>query len=124
MGTNIYTVHTNSWSASPDGDAILIKEGFCIPAFLFGPLWALWHGMWRTAIVLLILSLSVSGAALVASLTDAAGLALSLGLQAATGLWARDWRRYVLARRSVLERGAISARHLRDAEQRYIMGAV
>ena len=124
MGTNIYTVHTNSWSASPDGDAILIKENFSIPAFLFGPLWALWHGMWRTAIVLLILSLSVSGATLVAGLTDAAGLALSLGLQAAMGLWARDWRRYVLARRYVLERGAISARSPRDAEQRYIMGAV
>ena len=124
MGTNIYTVHTNAWSAAPDGDAVLIKEGFSLPAFLFGPLWALWHGMWRTAIVLLALSLAVSGAALVAGLADGAELVLSLGLQAAIGLWANDWRRYVLARRDVLERGVISARRLRDAEQRYIMGAV
>ena len=123
MGLHIYTVHTNSWSAAPDGDAILIREGFCLPAFLFGPLWALWHGMWRTAIVLLFVSVGVSVAALAAGLADGAELALSLGLQAAIGLWANDWRRYALARRDVLERGTIAARRLRDAERRYIMGA-
>ena len=53
-----------------------------------------------------------------------AGRGLLFGLQAAIGLWGNDWRRYFLARRDVLERGAISARRLRDAEQRYIMGAV
>jgi hypothetical protein len=124
MGTNIYTVHTNSWSAAPDGDAILIKEGFSWPAFVFGPIWALWHGMWRTAIVLVILSVIVSGIALVVGLADAGDLALSLGLQAAIGLWANDWRRYVLARRDVFERGTIAARRLRDAERRYVMGVV
>lgn len=124
MGTNIYTVHTNSWSASPDGDAILIKEGFCWPAFLFGPIWALWHGMWRTAIVLAILSAAVSGIGLVAGLAEAGDLALSAGLQVAMGLWANDWRRYVLRRRDILERGAIAARRLRDAEQRYLQGVV
>ena len=123
MGTKIYTVHTNSWSAAPDGDAVLIKEGFCWPAFLFGPIWALWHGMWRTAIALLLLSAAVSGAALYAGLAEAGDLALSLGLQVAMGLWANDWRRYVLARRDVLERGAIAARRLGDAERRYVMGA-
>jgi hypothetical protein len=128
MGTNIYTVHTNAWSAAPDGDAVLIKEGFSWPAFVFGPVWALWHGMWRTAIVLVLLSVAVSGAAFVAGLAEAGDLALSVGLQVAMGLWANDWRRHVLARRDVLERGAVAARRLRDAEQRYVrryvMGAV
>lgn len=123
MGTKIYTVHTNSWSAAPDGDAVLIKEGFSWPAFLFGPIWALWHGMWRTAIALLLLSAAVSGAAFFAGLTEAGDFALSMGLQVAMGLWANDWRRYVLARRDVFERGAIAARRLRDAERRYLMGA-
>ncbi len=124
MSTKIYTVHTNSWSASADGDAVLIKEGFCWPAFLFGPLWALWHGMWRTAIVLVILSGAVSGIALVAGFAEAGDLALSAGLQVAMGLWANDWRRYVLARRDILERGAIAARRMRDAERRYLAGVV
>ena len=124
MGTNIYTVHTNSWSAAPDGDAVLIKEGFSWPALVFGPIWALWHGMWRTAIVLLLLSVAVGGAALVAGFAEAGDLVLSAGLQAAMGLWANDWRRYVLARRDVFERGAIAARRLRDAERRYVMEVV
>lgn len=124
MGTNIFTVHTNSWSASADGDAVLIKEGFSWAAFLFGPLWALWHGMWRTAIGLVIMSGAVSGIGRVAGLAEAGDLALSAGLQVAMGLWANDWRRYVLSRRDILERGAIAARRMSDAEKRYLTGAI
>ncbi|MGB0571075.1 MAG: DUF2628 domain-containing protein [Alphaproteobacteria bacterium] len=124
MGTNIFTVHTNSWSASADGDAVLIKEGFSWAAFLFGPLWALWHGMWRTAIGLVIMSGAVSGIGRVVGLAEAGDLALSAGLQVAMGLWANDWRRYVLARRDILERGAIAARRMSDAEKRYLTGAI
>lgn len=124
MGTNIFTVHTNSWSASADGDAVLIKEGFSWAAFLFGPLWALWHGMWRTAIGVVIMSGAVSGIGRVVGLAEAGDLALSAGLQVAMGLWANDWRRYVLARRDILERGAIAARRMSDAEKRYLTGAI
>lgn len=124
MGEKLYTVHTRAWSGAADGDATFVKEGFCWPAFFFGPLWALWHGMWRTALVLLVLSAVVSGLAIGAGLTDAGEFALSGGLQVAIGLWANDWRRRVLARRDFLERGAVAGRRLRDAEQRYLKGAV
>lgn len=117
MGLKIYTVHTSGWSA--DGDAILIREGFSVAAFLFGPFWALWHGMWRTAIALLLLAGAVSGGAIAAGFTDGAELVMSLGVQVATGLWGNDWRRYVLARWDILERGTVAARRLGDAEQRY-----
>ncbi len=30
-------------------DAVLVKEGFCWPALFFGPIWALWHGLWLWA---------------------------------------------------------------------------
>lgn len=123
MGTRVYTVHTNSWSAAPDGEAVLIREGFSWPAFVFGPLWALWHGLWRTAIVLLVLLLAVGGGTVAAGLTDAGELVLTLALHAAIGLWANDWRRRVLARRGFVERGAVMARRLRDAERRYLTGA-
>ena len=122
MATKIYTVHMNGWSASADTDAILIREGFNVTAFLLGPFWALWHGMWRTAIVLLLLAASVSGGAMAAGLADGAELVLSLGVQAATGLWGNDWRRHVLARRGVLERTAIAAPGYRDAERRHLVG--
>lgn len=120
----LYSVHTRAWSSAPDGEATFVKEGFCWPAFFFGPLWALWHGMWRTAIALLILSAAVSGLAVGANLTDSGELALSVGLQVAIGLWANDWRRRVLARRDFFERGTVAGRRLHDAEQRFIKGMV
>ena len=121
MGAKIYTVHTNGWSAAPGEDAILIREGFSLAAFLFGPLWAVWHSMWRTAMVLLFLAVAIIGGAMTAGLTDGAELALLLSLQAATGIWGNDWRRHVLARCGILERGVVAGRHLRDAEWRYLL---
>lgn len=124
MRTNIFTVHRNSWSAAPRDDAILIREGFNVAAFLFGPFWALWNGMWRTTIFLLLLTLAVSGGAKMLGLSDSAMLVLCLGAQAAAGLWGNDWRRHVLARRGILERGTVEGRSLRDAERRYLLGGL
>jgi hypothetical protein len=122
MGRKIYTVHASSWSPAHDGDAVFIREGFCWPAFLFGPLWALWFGMWRTAIVLFLVSILISGFVVVFGMTDPAELALTLGLQVFLGLWGNDWRRHVLARRGFAERGVISGRKLQDAEHHYFAG--
>ena len=124
MRTNIFTVHRNSWSAAPRDDAILIREGFNVAAFLFGPFWALWNGMWRTTIFLLLLTVAVSGGAKMLGLSDSAMLVLCLGAQAAAGLWGNDWRRHVLARRGILERGTVEGRSLRDAERRYLLGGL
>lgn len=122
MARNIYTVHARSWSPASDGDAVFIKEGFCWPALIFGPIWALWFGMWRTAIFLLILSIVVPAIVVVAGITEAGELAVTLPLQAAMGLWGNDWRRYVLARGDYTECGVVSGRKLADAERHYFLG--
>ena len=123
MGTRIYTVHARPWAAAADGEAVFVPEGYNWAAFVFGPIWALWHGMWKSAIGLLGLSLVVSGMAVVAGMAEGAELAVTLGLQAAVGLWANDWRRHVLTRRDYVERGVVAARRLADAEERYFRGA-
>lgn len=122
MSRKIYTVHAPSWSPASDGDAIFIREGFCWPAFLFGPLWALWFGMWRTAIALFVISALVSGVVVVFGMTDPAELAVTAALQLFMGLWGNDWRRYVLSRRGFAERGVTSGRKLPDAEHHYFAG--
>lgn len=122
MGRRIYTVHARAWSTSADADAVLVPEGFNWAAAVFGPFWALWHGMWRTAIALLVLSLAVSGAVFLAGMTDAVDMTLSLAVQAAIGLWANDWRRYALARRDFTERAVVGGRNLADAEAHYFAG--
>lgn len=122
MAKKVYTVHTRSWSPASDGDAVFIKEGFCWPGFVFGPLWALWFGMWRTAVFLFLLSVVISGVVVVAGMIDGAELAVTLALQAMVGLWGNDWRRYVLSRRDFAERGVVSGRKLADAEHHYFAG--
>lgn len=122
MARKIYTVHARSWSAAGDGDAVFVREGFSWPAFVFGPFWALWFGLWKTAVVLFLVSLAVSGLVVVAGMTDAADIALTLGLQALVGLWANDWRRYVLTRRDYSERGVVGGQNLSDAEYHYFAG--
>ena len=46
----IYTVHLPAAAGDTGEDraaaAVLVKEGFCWPAFFFAPLWALWHRLW------------------------------------------------------------------------------
>ncbi|MEK9708323.1 MAG: DUF2628 domain-containing protein [Alphaproteobacteria bacterium] len=122
MGRRIYTVHAPGWSPAADADAVLVPEGFNWAAFFFGPLWALWHGMWRTAIALLVISLGLSGAVFAAGMTDAVDMTLSIAVQVAIGLWANDWRRYALARRDYRERAVVSGRNLADAEAHYFAG--
>jgi len=122
MGRRIYTVHAPGWSPASDADAVFIKEGFCWPAFVFGPLWALWTGMWRTALFLFGVSVVVSSVVVVFGITNPAELAVTLALQAVVGFWGNDWRRHVLARRDYAERGVISGRNRLDAEDHYFAG--
>jgi hypothetical protein len=105
----IYTVHLRAWSAAPDRDAVLVREGFCWPAFFFSVFWALGHRMWFAAALLLAATLGL--AALADLLDPGAGVAEALGF--ALSLWvgfeANDWRRAALRRRGHVESGVVVA---------------
>ena len=79
-------------SATTATDATAIKEGFCWPAFLFGPFWALWHRMWfsaaaiATAYVLIMVAVSVAGA------NGSMGNTVIIGAASLIGYAANDWR--------------------------------
>ena len=119
MGRRIYTVHFPAWSPAANSDAVLLPEGFNWAAFAFGPLWALWHGIWRTAIALILIPVGVFGVILAVGMTDTVNMTFSIAIQAAMGLWANDWRRYALARRDFIECAVVSGRNLADAEAHY-----
>ena len=95
----IYTIHLKPDSLSPDRDALAVKEGFCWPAFIFGPFWALWHGLWLVlfGIIMALAALSVFEELLRPDPLSA--LAVSLGVAAILGLCGNDWRRASLALR-------------------------
>ena len=115
----IYSVQTLPWSSSSDGDVVMIVEGFSWPALIFGPFWALWHGMWRTAIVLLVIGAAIgglgAGAGFAVDLVSVFQILVQIGL----GLWGNDIRRAALARRGYVERAVVAGRDGEEAEHRY-----
>lgn len=117
--TRIYTVHKLAWSAADDGDAILVKEGFSWPGFLFGGFFALWHGMWVAAATLFALSFLLGFVTELAGLGDTLAGTLQLVLQLGAGLFGNDMRRWSLRRDGFVETAVVAAPNRTAAEFRY-----
>lgn len=112
-----FTAHYRR-SAADQPDVVLVKEGFCWPAFLVPPLWLLARRLWLGLIVYLL------GASAAAALAELAGLGpVSAGAASfAFGLWvglvANDWRRAKLDRLGYRELGVVAGDDLDEAEER------
>ena len=114
-----YSVQILPWSAADDAEAVLINEGFNWTALIFGPFWALWHGMWRTAIVLLIIGVVIGGAGALTGLAPDAVSLVQILIQFGLGLWGNDLRRAALTRQGYVERTIVAGRNQTEAEHRY-----
>jgi len=113
----VFTIHLRQTALSPDRDAVLIKEGFCWPAFFFGPFWALWHRMWFVflGICAVWIGMGVAEAALRADPLSYG--ALSAGVSILIGFLANDWRRTALTAKG-WEMSGLSAAPDQDAALR------
>ena len=105
----VYTVYR---PPGPDAgeDPILIREGFCWPAFLFSAFWALWHGLWLVALALFAAEVALGAALELSGAGQATQLAAGLGLAFLIGCAANDWRRRSLTRRGAALEGIVAAR--------------
>ena len=119
----VYTVHEpppKQYESVPDPDRFaFVRDGFSIPAFLFGPLWMLWHRMWVVlggyVIVGVALEAAFRGLGVSSGVRVAAGLLLALLI----GFEAPTLRRFTLARRRFSNRGIIMGDDLEAAERRF-----
>ncbi len=105
----VYTIHLRPRSAAPDRDAVLVKEGFSWPAFFFGPLWALAHGMWLAAIAFFAIEVVADLACQFAGLHPLGATAVGLGVAIAIGMVGNDLHRRTLARRGWRAEGLVAA---------------
>ena len=100
----IYSVMIHETAAKSAGSdparraqaARLVKEGFSWPAFFLGPLWLLWHRLWRPLVIVMVVLLATGTAPpLVQSLVSLA-VSLILGFEGngllRAGLERRGWR--------------------------------
>ncbi len=103
-----------------DRDLVLIKEGFCWPAFFFSFFWALWNRLWLVAAAFLALELLLSAVLRALAAEAPVQAALSLGLALAIGLVANDLRRWTCARRGLKFIDVVTGDGRDGAERRFL----
>jgi hypothetical protein len=119
----VYSVHeppVRGPDPLPDAERfIFVRDGFYFRAFLFAPLWMLWHRMWLVLAGYVIVSAMLETAlvALGASAMDVSVVAVLISLL--VGLEASTLRRFSLDRRGWRNVGIISGDDLEDAERRF-----
>lgn len=80
--------------ARPSRSPVLLREAFSWAAFLFAPLWFLWHRMWLVLVIYLAVTVLIA-----MLLPEQAALYAAFALQLLVGFHARDLRRWTLERR-------------------------
>lgn len=114
----IYTVHLPP-SGDPD-EAELVKEGFCWPALILGPIWAAWHGLWLPGLALLALTVLLSLIGQVWPGVEAVTSILGFAVAALFGGEANDLRRRRLARAGWRHAGVVGGRGIDTAHRRFV----
>jgi hypothetical protein len=119
----VYTVHEpplKRGESTPDPERfVFVRDGFSFAAFLFGPLWMLWHRMWLVFFGYVIVAGGVE--AVLTQLHASTSLRVAIGLMIAllTGFEAPTLRRFALARHKWSNVGIIIGDNLETAEQRF-----
>ena len=111
METRLYTVHHKG-----SGDIRVIADRFDWFALALAPLWALWHGLWITLAVQVLL------VALAALWAPSAALVVFYGLAVIAGFEGGAVRRAELRLRRWREAGVVEARSPEGAEELYLRG--
>ncbi len=117
----LFTVYLPSVSSAPGpagvlDDAVFVRDGFHFWAFILGPLWCLWRGLWLPALAILALSAVLMGIGAVLHLSSETQILTQLVLAVIVGLEAPNLRRFGLRRRGYEERGNVAARDVAEAE--------
>ncbi len=105
-------------------DIALVPYGFSWGAFLFQALWALYRGVWLTAILLLVAAMAISLIADTLGLDPLGAATVEIAGSLILAFGANDLRRFELVRRGFAVTGIVRAAGLAEAEARAITGLV
>ncbi len=114
----VYSVHFRRQASGPD--LVLVKEGFCWPAFFLSFIWALWHRMWLTVLWLVAASAVLGAVSAVLRLDPVGEGAVSLGMAVLIGLFANDIRRWSLDKRGYSDEGIVVGDNEDGALRRFL----
>jgi hypothetical protein len=100
-------------------DAVLVRDGFHVLAFIFPFLWLFFHRLWLEGLAVLLAAILI-GVASSTVLANNAGAVLSILVSIYVGLEGSAIRIASLRRRGWREWGVVEADHFDDAETRYL----
>jgi hypothetical protein len=120
----IYTVHCPPVSKAATAEdksridkIIFLRDGFCFPAFFFGPLWLLWRGAWVMAMLWLLVAIGWIFVSLKLGVPSEAVLSLSLVFAAWFGFEATHLFALILERRGYVARDLVVSDSDEEAEE-------
>ncbi|WP_019904969.1 DUF2628 domain-containing protein [Methylobacterium sp. 77] len=115
-----YTFHLPSDAIAGESHgldrAILVPDGFSLRAFVFGPVWFLFHRLWLAGLGVLALLAGAAFAGRVLGLSTFAGFLITVLLLLLVGMEASSLRRWTYARRDRPARDAVVAHSIEEAE--------
>lgn len=119
FGPKLYTVHIDPENPPPHGDAVFVREGFNIFAFLFVVFWALYHRLWLVAVVLIGLQALFIGLAEQHVLSMISANIFYMAVQVLFGFHANDLRCDKLKKRGYILADVTTGESQLRAEQRF-----
>jgi len=113
----LYSVHIRS--RADDRDAVLVREGFSVPAFVFTVAWALWHRLWLVAAGVATLFAVFGLAFQLMALNPLLQSVLTISFSFVLGSEASRLRRWTLRRAGYHNAGLTAGDSMEEAELRY-----
>jgi hypothetical protein len=112
-----FTVHLPPEGAAAPEKIVFVREGFCVPAFAFGPLWLLWKRAWiPAALWSLLLALLAWTGSLLKMPPDAVGV-VAFALSAMLGFEGDRVLAWSLRRRGYVEGDVVIGDNEAEAEE-------
>lgn len=113
----IYSVYIKPKASDPLAGVRFLEEGFNWWAFLFAPLWALYHHMWLVAgLSFMVAAVSVN-AAMEGNMSFQI---LEFGWYLAVGMFGNDWLVEKLKKRGYRWQDVVAGRNLDEAQLRFL----
>ena len=127
----LYTLHVPAiepGSVLPDGvrlnrqmaAMVVIKEGFCWPAFFFSIFWTLWHRLWIVTLGLVAANLVISVLVFRIGTNEAVTIVVSFSIALMLGFMGNDFLRSKLRKHGYTERSLVMGRTAEAAVRRYL----
>lgn len=118
----LYTLHLphGRRDAAALEQAVVLRDGFSWAAFIFGPLWLVWHRLWLGLGLYVAAAVIIGGAEVLLGLGPRSSIALDLLVALALGFEGRSLRRAKLEAQGCSLEGVAAARRQDEAERKLL----